>query len=288
MPQQWGRSLGSKPDYIVTAEQRMWTVIMAIADGGDVVDQLRLLVAYCSPDMDRLAFEASGVQGYFGNEPLAIQADVHELGAPEPDESVEARSQPESTGLTMEDTMDVDNAGIAFDDGYLGNEFAASGVSDAGEQNLVVGDSLQHNIDIQEPKAGGVPSFPGSPLTIPSDSEESSEDEDDVQDNESPTSAPAPAPVEKLKFSTRVIKPPKIFTSGATLTQPSTKKRKMEREALPEMSEADVPMSPETLFWNSTFNFYSAAVSAWRHAPLPTKCSNLTTGCRCQRISTRA
>lgn len=333
-------------------------MIMAIADGGDVTDQLQLLVTYCSPDMDRLASEVQGVEAFFARVSLPGTASIQEVATPLSAQAIENTAHDDSCRDSTRETvaeptivseaegavsapaigsMPLDNAsrdstpetvakatqaseaegagpffarvllpGVAImqevdspltspaienmplddfshdttgatvaeapQDGSFGDGSFSDELDGGGEMPSAPGftlgtvDGFEPNTDI-----GGATSSlgydPGSPLTIPSDSEEESESGDNV-DNREPTRSPQrPLTTPHVKSSSRPTKPPKIFTSGTTLTQAPSKKRKTERQATPVISDTKEPISPGSLFWTSTFDFYSAAVSTSGYLP---------------------
>lgn len=238
----------------------MWSVLMNVAEGADVTDQLQLLVAYCAPDMDRLASEGDGVKEFFK------RGSVQEIGATISPEIMGLESQAESPRNHTEEPPAEGPQHNTFGEGWLGDEPDSTGeMHNASGLNPAVGDGVEPNTDLGAAAASGLESGFGSPLSILSDSEDDSESS--LEHGEHPLSPHLPLTPTNVKFSSRVVKPPKIFTSGATLTKAPSKKRKTERETTPEITDTNEPISPGTLFWTSTLEFHSAAASPPRHLP---------------------
>lgn len=242
-------------------------VILSIASGTDVGQMLQWLVKYCSPEMDRLAEEAEDVRRFFttGSTLPLIGLDVHPQ-VPH-DFTVDSVADSED-GIASAAALDIDkdtDLDITFGDGT----------------NPVEHDALIHpaGYDVDgnaESRAGspsGVADEVGSPLTPPPDSGDESERK---SQQELPPPPDRPLSPKPAKHSGRVVKPPKRFTSGATLTQaPSkavSKKRKSEPPATPEITNTQEQVSQDTLFWADTIAFHSAAVSPRLHFPEQVKC----------------
>lgn len=264
-PSQWGLELGPKPAFILTAEQRMWNMIMGIAAGNDASAALQWLVQYCSPDMEGLQDNSDAIATFFNNTlpPGTVSATSP---APQLDDAFVAE--------TIDTSMDMDM------ELYSSDYPLPDGDSDLGvtEQSPPPPPSTAPVAPSdRSPSPQTTPNSPArseSPL-----SELTSSDSDTAEDETVFEEAAAPA-AQRIKSSTREIKPPKIYTSGASLTHaPAVKKRKLEIEAptLPGMPPLSVKR--ETLFWTSAFDYVSAAVS-FRHGFRSPTDLTLTLGAR--------
>lgn len=96
---------------------------------------------------------------------------------------------------------------------------------------------------------------PGSPLSILTSSD------DDAEDDEPAIELATQAVSQLGKKSSRVVKPPPMFTSGATLTRAPAKKRKLETDASTPLPIPEVTTKREDLFWESAVTYVTAAVS---------------------------
>lgn len=246
---------------MAAAEQRIWGVIMSIADGHDVVEALRWLVTYCGPEMDLLQVNAAGVEKFFANG-MSVEDDY----TPE----VAALGNGEILGITGgPEGMDLQeiSAGDGHGTSNKGSPYPPAPVEGIAEET----DSTEQKptasaeADMQmapspEPEFFQPEGTPTSARSAGSPLPDLTETEDDDVEDQPLLDLTVHAAVPALKSSGRFIKVPKFFTSGTTLTQGPTKKRKREAEPSPEAMPPSTPTDHETLFWDSTFAWYSAAV----------------------------
>lgn len=247
--------LGPKPDYIVIAERRMWNMILCIAAGQEASFALQWLVHYCSHEMDALQAKSDDVYGFFANGVLDDKAVGPVDAEPSLAELMETNSSPHEAQAPLDDVVsDAGDAEAPPEPAEAIQELNAS--------------SPHVHSEPQSPTS----SLPNSPIHAADKSPLSSLSDLSLSDEDESGSEPEPLASTNLtpvivKSSTRVIKPPKIFTSGIALTQAPSKKRKLETEAPGPIPSPLVSTKQEDFFWNSAFTYVSAAVG------LPASCA---------------
>lgn len=287
-------SLGPKPDYVSTAEEKVWSVIMDVVNGQDIEVALSWLVQYCSPEMDKLRANGSGVQAFFSS---GMRAEDGNLG------KVAASEVSAEEGHLLQASAPVNDDGSATVLTTTGDEVDKAPGSASQEVPALTEDPDQ-NMDWQAGGGGPVSPFeqhidlpPPPPAQHPTDSPPPPPAQHPTNSPppppaQQPTNSPPPPPVggspliqmsssdheagnqhsldtaadsapQVRKSSRLATKAPVIFTSGATLTVPGpSKKRKLETAPPPPVTQPPAAADPEALFWGTTFAWHSAAVSS--------------------------
>lgn len=235
-------------------------MIMSIVEGHDVVEALRWLVTYSGREMDLLQINAAGVEKFFANGMSVEDEHIPEVAALGNDEVLGITGQPE--GMDLQEISTGDEPGTSNKGSpYL--PAPAEGIAEEADR-MEKNPTASTEADIQMALEPGSDFFePNSPPTFSRSAssplpELSETEEEDVAD-QSLLDLAGHAAWPAMKSSGRVIKVPKKFTSGTTLTLGPPKKRKREA-ASPEAMPPSTSTDHETLFWDSTFAWYSAAV----------------------------
>lgn len=235
-------------------------MVTSIMDGQDVTTALQWLVTFSSPEMDLLRVNATGVQEFFANGMSVEDEEMTEIGAlgnddvggPEIDVVGEQTKSPGEGGETS--NKGSPEAPGPVEGGTEETDRTQQKPTASPEPDMQMGlgsgpEYFEPDFTPTSPQAAGSPL---SDLTI--------SDEDQLED-QPPLHPAAPLALPVQKASGRVIKVPLKFTSGATLTPGPSKKRKLETEAIPPTILPSASTNHETLFWSTTFAWYSAVVS---------------------------